>query len=191
MQVSVKHAQCGALLMVVKDLNVELPTAIEPFDPLRRELCKEFRCLETNSPCEALVKLLTGEANVIVTISEEVSRAVREFASLIPIGRAFQVVDYRCRTTSHGLRELEELKLSCPDYSYDRALFVIDELSPSFHYLKEKLRRAKEIGGEEVEVGCGLKVPKGLELAYPFSQTECPKQLREALRELLEKSLQM
>ena len=177
--------------MVVKDLKVELPLAISPTDPLRDMLCKEFSCAKTNSPCEALLKLLKGEANVIVTWSEEVKEAVREFVSLIPIGRAFQVVDYRCRTTSHGLEALRKLELECPDYSYDRALFIIDELSPSLHFLKQKLNRAMKLAGRSSTTNCGLEVPEGLEMAYPFSQLECPKYLEGKLMELIRKGNQM
>ncbi|ALU12737.1 hypothetical protein EYM_06915 [Ignicoccus islandicus DSM 13165] len=189
MQVSIKHAQCGALLMVVKDLNVELPLAIYPTDPLRDKLCSEFKCIETNSPCEALVALLRGDANVVLTSSNEVREAVKEMVSLIPIGRAFQVVDYRCRMTSHGLEMLKNLELECPDYSYDRALFIADELSPSIHFLITKLKRAQLIEGEKLKINCGLEIPKGLEVAYPFSQLECPKSYEERLREEIFKKL--
>lgn len=80
---------------------------------------------------------------------------------------------------------MRKLKLKCPDYSYSRALFVSDSLSPSVHFLLEALERAKEVGGERAEANCKLKVPKSLVYAYPFSQLECPEEMPKDLEELL------
>ncbi|ABU82341.1 hypothetical protein [Ignicoccus hospitalis] len=177
MRASYKAGQCGARVLVIKDLGIETPVANA------RELCGELKCCEAKDECEAALKVLSG-CDVVIG-PERVERALRYARALIPIGRFFQYADFVCRTTSRGLEMLRRLKLECPDYSYPRALFVADSLSPSVHFLMESLRRAREVGEGEVEAGCGLKVPEGLEGAYPFSQIECPQPLPKDLAEKL------
>jgi hypothetical protein len=82
---------------------------------------------------------------------------------------------------------LKRLKLECPDYSYPRALFVADSLSPSLAFLEDALERARAVGGANALGPCGTKVPEELLGAYPFSQTECPEPLPEDLKERLKR----
>ncbi|UXD21953.1 hypothetical protein IPA_00105 [Ignicoccus pacificus DSM 13166] len=178
LNVSIKHVQCGAKVMVVKDFDLELPTTMERFG----EICKYFKCDESNDPCDALIRVMSG-TNVIITRNEEVKKVISLIKSMIAIGRAFQLVDDYCRRTQYGLVRLKELELHCPDYSYPRALFIIDELSPSMKFLEEALKRASMLNEEEkVVVSCDIEVPKSLRYAYPFSQMECPDQTKERIK---------
>ncbi len=177
LRISYKAGMCGARVLSIKDLNIETPTYN------KEELCEFLKCTEARDKCEAAIRILQGY-DVLFGPSEieEVTKIAR---ALIPIGRFFQYVDFVCRLDQRGLEELRKLKLKCPDYSYPRALFVSDSLSPSVHFLLEALERTKPIEGERGEANCNLKVPKSLVYAYPFSQLECPEEMPEDLKELL------
>jgi len=177
LRASYKAGQCGGRVIVLKDLGVETPALGA------RELCGELNCCEASNKCEAALKILKG-CDVLFG-PPELEEVVTLAKALIPIGRFFQYADFACRLEQSGVEELKKLKLECPDYSYPRALFVADSLSPSVHFLLDALERASEVGGREAETACGLKVPEGLEGAYPFSQLECPDPVPEDLRKKL------
>ena len=171
--------------MVIKGYNIETPLATEASI---EEICQELplRCYKTNDPCEAVIAVMKGH-DAILTNNSDVINVVNVLKSMISIGRAMQVVDSVCRATAYGIKLLKELEVECPDYSYPRALFVIDELSPSIHFLREALKRSKAVeGNEEIEVQCGFRVPAELKFSYPFSQLECPRYTIERIRKSAE-----
>ncbi len=183
MNVQIKHAQCGAKVMVIKDFNIETPAAFDRW----HEICQHMDCAYTNDPCEALISVLKGTP-IIITKNPEVREVIKIMKAMISIGRAFQVVEDVCRRSDWGISALRELELECPDYSYPRALFLTDELSPSIHFLRAAIERASLLDNrEKVTASCGIEVPKELRNAYPFSQMECPIQTRERIKERLEK----
>jgi len=165
--------------MVIKPHSLETPLSIEPEEV---KLCDELqvRCFRTNDPCEAGIAILEGY-DIIITRNKVVKDTVSILKSMITIGRAFQVVDSVCRSTSYGVKKLREISLRCHDYSYPRALFVMDEISPSIHFLKQALERSKIIEDDFIEVQCGIRVPRALRYSYPFSQLECPKYTRDRI----------
>jgi len=166
LRASYKAGQCGGRVIVLKDLGAETPALN------LRGLCGELNCCEARTRCEAALKILRGCD--VVFGPDELGEVVAMAKALIPIGRFFQYADFVCRLEQSGIAELKELQLQCPDYSYPRALFVADSLSPSYHFLSEALERARRVGEGEAKAACGLRVPEGIEGAYPFSQLECP-----------------
>ncbi len=177
MRISYKAGLCDARVLSIKELNVDTPTYN------RKELCNFLKCIKVEDKCEAALKILQGYD--VLFGPEEIEEVTRMARALIPIGRFFQYVDFICRLDQKGIEKLRKLKLKCPDYSYPRALFVVDSLSPSLNFLLDALERAKNVDGERVEANCGLRVPKSLVYAYPFSQLECPKELSDDLKEIL------
>lgn len=176
-RISYKAGMCQAKVLSIKDLNVETPAAND------ERLCDLLNCIEVKDKCEGALRILEGYD--VILGPQELEEVARFARALIPIGRFFQYAELVCRLDQRGLEMLRRLKLKCPDYSYPRALFVTDSLSPSLSFLLDALKRAEEVKGERERANCNLKVPKSLIYAYPFSQLECPNPLPKDLEEVL------